>query len=96
MALIAPSILGCATSEKVATHILLLRTVHNVRPAPPAGRTCLSYGRRLKPTRIEDGELVYRITDRYLGRTVWTEFYVGHFGSKASVYGFDMLFPLAT
>jgi hypothetical protein len=53
------------------------------------------YGHRLKPTRIEDGELAYRITDHYLGRTVWTEFYVEHFGSKASVYGFDMLFPLS-
>src|ERR1019366_1115228 len=51
------------------------------------------YGHRLKPTRIEDGERVYRITERYLGRTVWTEFYVEHFGPKASVYGFDMLFP---
>jgi hypothetical protein len=51
------------------------------------------YGNRLKPTRIEDGELAYRITERYLGRTVWTEFYVEHFGPKASVYGFDMLFP---
>lgn len=53
------------------------------------------YGHRLKPTRIEDGERVYRITERYLGRTVWTEFYVEHFGPKASVYGFDLLFPLA-
>ncbi len=52
------------------------------------------YGHRLKPTRIEDGERVYRITGRYLGRTVWTEFYVARFGPKASVYGFDMLFPL--
>ncbi len=51
------------------------------------------YGRRLKPTRIEDGERVYRITERYLGRTVWTEFYVEHFGPRASVYGFDLLFP---
>jgi len=51
------------------------------------------YGRRLKPTRIEDGERVYRITERYLGRTVWTEFYVEHFGPQASVYGFDLLFP---
>lgn len=51
------------------------------------------YGRRLKPTRIEDGERLYRITERYLGRTVWTEFYVEHFGANASVYGFDMLFP---
>jgi hypothetical protein len=51
------------------------------------------YGRRLKPTRIEDGERLYRITERYLGRTVWTEFYVEHFRSNASVYGFDMLFP---
>lgn len=53
------------------------------------------YGHRLKPTRIEDGERLYRITERYLGRTVWTEFYVEHFGPKASVYGFDMLFPLS-
>lgn len=53
-----------------------------------------AYGRRLKPTRIEDGERVYRITERYLGRTVWTEFYVEHFGPRASVYGFDLLFPL--
>jgi len=53
------------------------------------------YGRRLKPTRIEDGERLYRITERYLGRTVWTEFYVAHFGPNASVYGFDMLFPLS-
>lgn len=52
------------------------------------------YGQRLKPTRIEDGERVYRITERYLGRTVWTEFYVEHFGPNASVYGFDLLFPL--
>lgn len=52
------------------------------------------YGHRLKPTRIEDGERVYRITERYLGRTVWTEFYVEHFGRTASVYGFDLLFPL--
>jgi hypothetical protein len=52
------------------------------------------YGHRLKSTRIEDGERVYRITERYLGRTVWTEFYVEHFGPKASVYGFDLLFPL--
>ncbi len=52
------------------------------------------YGHRLKPTRIEDGERVYRITERYLGRTVWTEFYVERFGPKASVYGFDLLFPL--
>jgi hypothetical protein len=52
------------------------------------------YGHRLKPTRIEDGERVYRITERYLGRTVWTEFYVEHFGPRASVYGFDLLFPL--
>jgi hypothetical protein len=52
------------------------------------------YGHRLKPTRIEDGERLYRITERYLGRTVWTEFYVEHFGSKASVYGVDLLFPL--
>ncbi len=51
------------------------------------------YGRRLKPTRIEDGERLYRITERYLGRTVWTEFYVEHFRPNASVYGFDMLFP---
>jgi hypothetical protein len=51
------------------------------------------YGRRLKPTRIEDGERLYRITERYLGRTVWTEFYVEHFDANASVYGFDMLFP---
>ena len=52
------------------------------------------YGHRLKPTRIEDGERVYRITERYLGHTVWTEFYVEHFGPRASVYGFDLLFPL--
>ncbi len=52
------------------------------------------FGRRLKPTRIEDGERVYRITERYFGRTVWTEFYVERFGPKASVYGFDLLFPL--
>jgi len=52
------------------------------------------YGHRLKPTRIEDGERVYRITGRYLGRTVWTEFYVEHFDPSASVYGFDLLFPL--
>ncbi len=52
------------------------------------------YGRRLKPTRIEDGERVYRITERYLGRTVWTEFYVERFGPGASIYGFDLLFPL--
>ena len=48
------------------------------------------YGTRL--TRIEDGERLYRITERYLGRTVWSEFYVEHFGSNANVYGFDMLF----
>jgi hypothetical protein len=52
------------------------------------------YGHRLKPTRIEDGERLYRITGRYLGRTVWTEFYVQHFGPRARVYGFDLLFPL--
>ncbi len=52
------------------------------------------YGPRLKPTRIEDGEHLYRITERYLGLTVWSEFYVEHFGPKASVYGFDLLFPL--
>ena len=52
------------------------------------------YGHRLKPTRIEDGERVYRITERYLGRTVWTEFYVERFGPRASIYGFDLLFPL--
>jgi hypothetical protein len=52
------------------------------------------YGHRLKATRIEDGELAYRITERYLGRTGWTEFAVEHFGPKASVYGFDGLFPL--
>lgn len=52
------------------------------------------YGQRLKPTRIEDGEHAYRITERYLGRTVWTEFYVEHFGPRARVYGFDLLFPL--
>ena len=52
------------------------------------------YGHRLKPTRIEDGERLYRITERYLGRTVWTEFYVTRFGPTASVYGFDLLFPL--
>ena len=52
------------------------------------------YGQRLKPTQIEDGERVYRITERYLGRTVWTEFYVEHFGPRANVYGFDLLFPL--
>jgi hypothetical protein len=51
------------------------------------------YGHRLKPTRIEDGERLYRITEHYLGRTVWTEFYVEHFGANASVYGFDMLLP---
>ena len=49
------------------------------------------YGRRLRPTRIEDGESLYRITDRYLGRTVWTEFYVERFGPNGSVYGIDML-----
>ncbi len=27
-------------------------------------------------------ERVYRITERYLGRTVWTEFYVEHFGLR--------------
>lgn len=53
------------------------------------------YGHRLKAIRIEDGESLYRITERYLGRTVWTEFYVERFGSKGSVYGFDMLFPPA-
>jgi hypothetical protein len=53
------------------------------------------YGHRLKPTRIEDGERLYRITQRYLGRTVWTEFYVEHFGANARVYGFDVLFPLS-
>ncbi len=52
------------------------------------------YGHRLKPTRIEDGERVYRITEHYVGRTVWTEFYVEHFGPRARVYGFDLLFPL--
>ncbi len=51
------------------------------------------FGHRLKPTRIEDGERTYRITERYLGRTVWTEFYVEHFGANANVYGFDILFP---
>jgi hypothetical protein len=50
------------------------------------------YGRRLKPTRIEDGERLYRITERHIGRIVWTEFYVEHFGANASVYGFDLLF----
>jgi hypothetical protein len=53
------------------------------------------FGRRLKPTRIEDGERAYRITGRYLGRVVWTEFYVERFEADATVYGFDMLFPLA-
>jgi hypothetical protein len=51
------------------------------------------YGRRLKPTRIEDGERLYRVTERHLGRTVWTEFYVERFGADASVSGFDMLLP---
>jgi len=54
------------------------------------------YGPRLKPKRIEDGERLYRITERYLGRTVWTEFYVERFGANASVSGFDMLFPLSS
>ncbi len=53
------------------------------------------YGRRLRATRVEDGERAYRITERYLGRTVWTEFYVERFGTSASVYGFDVLFPLS-
>jgi hypothetical protein len=57
------------------------------------GRLMHRFGHRLKPTRIEDGERLYRITERYLGRTVWSEFYVARFGPKASVYGFDMLFP---
>lgn len=57
-------------------------------------RLMRSYGSRLKPTRIEDGERLYRITGRYLGRAVWTEFYVARFGPRASVYGFDMLSPL--
>jgi hypothetical protein len=53
------------------------------------------YGHRLRATRVEDGERAYRITERYLGRTVWTEFYVERFGSRARVYGFDLLFPLS-
>jgi hypothetical protein len=57
------------------------------------GRLMHRFGRRLRPTRIEDGERAYRITERYRGRTVWTEFYVARFGRGASVYGFDLLFP---
>jgi hypothetical protein len=53
------------------------------------------YGHGLRATGVEDGERAYRITERYLGRTVWTEFYVERFGSSASVYGFDVLFPLS-
>ncbi|MGH2880839.1 MAG: hypothetical protein ACRDK4_14685 [Solirubrobacteraceae bacterium] len=63
-------------------------------PGDRKRRYALQTAAGLKPTRIEDGERVYRITERYLGRTVWTEFYVEHFGPKASVYGFDLLFPL--
>ena len=58
------------------------------------GRLMHRYGRRLRLTRIEDGELAYRITERYLGHTVWTEFYVARPGAKASIYGADVLFPL--
>ena len=32
------------------------------------------YGRRLRALR-EDGEPVYRLSERYLGRTVWTDFW---------------------
>lgn len=41
---------------------------------------------------VEDRQYAYRALRAVLH--VWTEFYVEHFGPKASVYGSDLLFPL--
>jgi len=53
------------------------------------------YGRRLHALHAEDGEPVYRIAERYLGRTVWTDFWPEHFGADAMIMGVYILFPPA-
>jgi hypothetical protein len=63
--------------------------------APGAvGRLMDHYGRRLKPMRYE-GEPLYRITGRYLGKTVWTDFWTEGFGRNTHIMGVDLLFPTA-
>jgi hypothetical protein len=52
------------------------------------------YGRRLKAMRYE-GEPLYRITGRYMGKTVWTDFWPERFGPNTKIMGVDVLFPPA-
>jgi hypothetical protein len=53
----------------------------------PGGITRLRkrYGKRLKRVRLEHGERLYRITGRYKGKAVVTEFPVDRFGAKAQI-----------
>ncbi len=51
------------------------------------------YGRRLKAMHAEDGEPVYRIVDRYLGKTVWTDFWPEKLRADSNIMGVDLLFP---
>ena len=52
------------------------------------------YGHRARAIR-EEGEPLYRITERYLGHTVWTAFWVDRSGPKAIVMDVFILFPPA-
>lgn len=49
------------------------------------------YGSRLKLTRLDHVEWVYRIASRLNGRTVWTDFSVWPLNSKGKVTGADLL-----
>lgn len=51
------------------------------------------FGHRLKAMRAEDGEPVYRIVGRYLGTTVWTDFWPGRLDPNTKIMGVDILFP---
>jgi hypothetical protein len=49
------------------------------------GRLRKTYGKRLKRVRLDHGERLYRITGRYKGRAVSTEFPVDKFGADAQI-----------
>jgi len=57
-------------------------------------RLLARYGHRVKAMRYE-GEPVYRIVGRYLGKVVWTDFWTGRLGPDARIASIDILFPPA-
>ncbi len=61
--------------------------------AGTVGHLMHRFGRRLRAVREEDGEPVYRVSERYLGRTVWTDFWPERFARDTRLMDVAILFP---